>query len=764
MKRYKLENSIVRFLSVFTMIVLFYSRILIASDQDSSSSFALVLSGGGARGLAQIGVLQALHDAGIKPDIVIGTSIGAIVGALYCSGISPDSLQSLALSINWDELFSNTANRKKRFVSQKTEPGNYLMELRFDYNFKPILPRAISYGQSFFDFLAPKLASAQFQAKDIFDSLSIPLRIVATDLLSGQRIVFSRGNLVSAVRASCSVPLAFSPVDFDSMLLVDGGLTTNIPVEYAREQGFKKVIAVDVTSPMWKKEELQNPVKLVDQIITIGLANQKETERSKADILITPILDNYTKTDFKDIDSMISSGYRATQEKMDLIRTVLHDKVFELRRKEPLLPAPGIIEEIEIQGNKRTSARLIRTAAAIDNGDTLTGELIQRSLASVYSSDLFENVNIEMDSLYRARIMVEEKEYWRMRMGVRYDEFHLGEGFIQPAYENLLGMGICAAVHLQYGLRREKYALDFQGNHLLTSNFANHLQLQFYFSKEKIIKREIFWNDTGSDSISLHEKNLRKNGILALLGTQFGKSVLLSGGMRIERFKVQKSDNSVFSDAFGLRSHQSLPYFMLKLNFDTMDKYPFPFWGIKHSFAMGATSRALGSQSDLVKISGSLGRYFTFAKRNTILPQATFCYSNTQLPEVERIYLGGAIPEGRYKDMSIYNYVPFMGLPPMGLSGDILGLFHLEYRLMIRKGLYTQITGDWGYTWERERFQSKTAMNQFIRYAPIGVGIGLSWETILGPVRLSYGQLVNSFRHQGIESDGQLYFSAGHDF
>ena len=97
-----------------------------------------------------------------------------------------------------------------------------------------------------------------------------------------------------------------------------------------------------------------------------------------------------------------------------------------------------------------------------------------------------------MDSLHQARIMVEEKKYWRMRMGIRYDEFHLGEGFIQPAYENLLGLGIVTAIHLQYGLRREKYAIDFQGNHLLTPNFANNLQIQFYISKERIFQREIF--------------------------------------------------------------------------------------------------------------------------------------------------------------------------------------------------------------------------------------------------------------------------------
>ncbi|HON10675.1 MAG TPA: patatin-like phospholipase family protein [Chitinispirillaceae bacterium] len=762
MKKRKLKR--INFL-IFALSILLFPGILFSEQDSVSREFALVLSGGGARGIAQIGVLKALHESGLKPDIIVGTSIGAIIGALYCSGLSPDSLHSLARSIDWNEIFSNSVDRKKRFVSQKSEPGNYLLELRFDYNFKPILPSALSYGQSFFDLLAPILASAQFRAKGDFDKLYIPLRIIATDLLTGDRVVFSKGNIVTAVRASCSVPLAFSPVEIDSVLLVDGGLSTNIPAEYARELGFRKVIAVDVTSPMWKKEDIENPVKLVDQIITIGLANQKKNERSKADVVITPDLDNFIKTEFSAIDSFVAAGYKAAQENMELIRSTLQMEIQATSDKSsPSTPEPPIVKGIQVYGNDRTSTRLIKTAAAIKTGDTLSGELIKSSLASVHASDLFENVNIDMDSLHQARIMVEEKKYWRMRMGIRYDEFHLGEGFIQPAYENLLGLGIVTAIHLQYGLRREKYAIDFQGNHLLTPNFANNLQIQFYISKERIFQREIFKNNTGSDSISLSERSLKKTGILTMVGTQIGRWALLCGGFRIERYKIQQSDRSPFTDVLGLKSHEGLPYFMLRLNFDTMDRYPFPFWGMNHSFSIGATSRALGGDDNLIKFSAAMGRYFTIARRNTLFPQILFSYSNSSLPEVERIYLGGAIPEGRYKEMSVYNYVPFMGLPPMALSGDILGLIHLDYRLMLRKGIYAQVIGDWGYTWQRNDFNGVNALEQFARLAPMGIGVGLSCETILGPIRLAYGRLINSFRHQGIESEGQFYFSAGHDF
>ena len=359
MKRYKLAEAAVRNCKKIMCITLFCILFLPRFSHSSplKPRFALVLSGGGARGLAQIGVLQALEDAGLKPDLVVGTSMGAIIGSLYAAGYSPHYIESLAASIDWDNIFSNKVNRKKRLVSQKAEPGNYLFELRFDYDFKPILPSSISYGQSFYDLLVPKLAYAQFLAKSNFDSLHIPLRIVATNLLSGQKVVFSKGNLVSAIRASCSVPLAFSPVTIDSQLLIDGGLATNIPVGCARDEMADVVLAVDVTSPLWKKSDLENPVKLVDQIISIGIARQKSLEKSKADVMIVPDLEKFNNTDFHSIDSLIRLGYIATQNKVNDIRECLLPFQYQNtpEAQKSALRNYGIVRDIEISGNDQNT-------------------------------------------------------------------------------------------------------------------------------------------------------------------------------------------------------------------------------------------------------------------------------------------------------------------------------------------------------------------------------------------------------------------------
>ena len=421
---------------------------------------------------------------------------------------------------------------------------------------------------------------------------------------------------------------------------------------------------------------------------------------------------------------------------------------------------------LKFQGMTKTQSRIIKTASGLKQGDTLSENMLQKSITSLYSTDLFENANLELDSTQSLHIMVQEKKYWRMRMGVRYDEFHLGEGFIQPAYENLLGLGILASVHLQYGLRREKYALEFQGNQLFTSNLANNVLIQFYISKERIFQREISESniDTIPDFIYLHERALRKTGLLCLLGTQIGKWALLSGGLRVERFKIQQSDRSPFNDAFGLKFNESLPYLMLKLTIDTMDKFPFPTSGVKHFITVGGSGKTMGANSSFLKINGSFGRYYTFGKIHTFFPQIRLCWANSPLPEVEKVYVGGAIPEERYRDMNLYNYIPFMGFKPRALPGDILGLLHLDYRILLRKNFHAQFSADWGYTWEKSNLKKRKMIEEFFKQAPLGIGVGLAYETPLGPVRLCYGQLINDFNRLGIKSDGQLYFSAGHDF
>jgi predicted acylesterase/phospholipase RssA len=825
----------------------------LAGSAAAEPRLAIVLSGGGSRGLAQIGVLKAFEENGIRPDFIVATSMGAVIGGLYSVGYSPDSIATIVKSTAWDEFFQNAARRRYLFVSQKAEPINYLFELRFTPDFLPLLPQSIAHGQSFYDLLAPHVAAPLFHAAMEFDSLPIPLRIVSTDVVSGRCVVFSRGSLATAVRASSSVPLAFAPVAMDSMLLLDGGLISNIPVEKARDAQAACVIAVDVTSPMYQRNDLNNPVRLVSQVIAIGVEKQKSAERLLADVIIRPDLEGCLNTDFNNMDTLINRGYVAALanmgkikqrlagltpvacppgcdsvsvplhcalacsgvrglERLDSVvgglcgsgcskvgrdgllgglRDTLHRRGFafatvavrpEAAGGSEVAIDPGLIRSIHVEGNARTSTRLILSASNLQIGKPLTSKLVARAISSLYATSLFNTVNIEMHPDQTVWIYVEEKEYLRARFGLRFDEYHLGEAYLQPAYENLFGSGISLLLHLQYGLRREKYSLEFLSSPLFSANWANNIRIQGYIARERITKDSLTFqttdyfdtlsreNATRIDTITEHdEMTLRKAGILASLGTQIGHSAMIDGGVRLERFKLNRSDAGAFEDPLGPSFKQGIRYLMVRLTVDDLDRFPFPRKGQKHYITVGGASDVMGGTENFLKIRGSLGYYFTLKRRHTFSPQLQFAWTNKPLHdvEVERVYVGGAMPEEKYPEVGVYNHVPFMGLRPRALNGDILLLAHAAYRFEIVRNFYSIVNVDWGRVYEQPEFTLDRAMwRDFLRQAPLGLGIGLAYGSPVGPLKFSWSKVVSGSAGFGksIRRDNVFYFSAGYDF
>ncbi len=285
----------------------------------------LVLSGGGARGMVHIGVLKALEQHHIPVDLIVGTSIGSLVGGLYAAGYSPDEILSIAQKIDWSSIYRDKPPRTALFLGQKGEQDRYLLNLRLK-NGNPYIPVAISPGQRLFVTLASLILQARYQARNDFDNLRVPFRAVATDLVSGKLVVLKKGNLAEAINASSSIPLLFVPVDYDSMLLVDGGMRSNLPVEVARKEGCDIIIAVDVTSPLRKKDAINAPWEIVDQGTTIMGELERSLERKKADVLIRPDLHGMRSDDYGHLETLVDIGLRATEKQLAKIRTLIRQK------------------------------------------------------------------------------------------------------------------------------------------------------------------------------------------------------------------------------------------------------------------------------------------------------------------------------------------------------------------------------------------------------------------------------------------------------
>ena len=337
---------------------------------------ALVLSGGGARGFAHIGVLKALEENHIPVDLIVGSSIGSAVGGFYAAGYSAEQLINIFHNIDWQNIFTDETYRRNLFWSQKLTPRQHILELRFD-NAVPYIPPALTPGQKVFDIIYSRLLRANFQAANNFDNLKIPFRAVATDLISGKRVVIKDGDLAEAISGSMAVPLLFAPVEWRGMWLADGGIKDNLPVDVALENNADVIIAVDVSSPLRTPEQIKSPWQLADQVTTIMMEEPTKESRQLADVVITPELHDYAAGDFSNLDSLIESGYEATQQKIRAIEDLVKSRMENIWGENVYL---GKVGEVKITGLKRTRV------------DTLTSKLHTQAGYGFYVYDLYKDL------------------------------------------------------------------------------------------------------------------------------------------------------------------------------------------------------------------------------------------------------------------------------------------------------------------------------------------------------------------------------------
>ncbi|MFH2054893.1 MAG: patatin-like phospholipase family protein [bacterium] len=290
----------------------------------------LALSGGGARGLAQIGILDELERAGIDVDLVAGTSMGGIIGGLYAAGLTPAELEAATEEIDWRGLFSDRPSRESQLFTQRAETEGELLSLRFEGR-QPRIPTALSTGQKLMNILETLTQVPAFFSRGDFENLDRPLAIVATDIVAGEKVVFTSGSLASAMRATSGVPLAFTPLETQDRLLLDGGLLDPIPTTEARELGADFVIAVNTTSPLLAKEEISDPIDIANQTTTIMQAPLRREALAAADFVVEPDLKGAKATDFNDVAGLIEQGRRAVRPMIDDLQQALRE--FEITRE-----------------------------------------------------------------------------------------------------------------------------------------------------------------------------------------------------------------------------------------------------------------------------------------------------------------------------------------------------------------------------------------------------------------------------------------------
>lgn len=390
---------------------------------------ALALSGGGARGIAHVGVLKVLEELHVPVHCVVGTSMGAIVGGTYAAGRTIASMEAIVLEADWAEIFRDNPPRREKAVRRKLDDYKPLFGLELGVRDGALaLPFGLIAGvsiESFFrDMAQPAAGIADF------NELPVPFRAMATDLETGAAVVLERGSLAQAMRASMSVPGAIAPVEIDGRLLVDGGLADNLAIDVARALCGDVVIAVNVSTPPLRRKQINSARTVTAQMINfIGLLSVKEQLKSLTprDVLITPPLGDISAADFERAADAIAIGAEATRAMANELRrySVSPEQYAALRGRQLAEARPlGTVDEIRIEGLERTNPAVVRSLVLSEPGQPLTEEMVAADLRRIFGTGDYEAISYRIegsDAGPRAMVIEPTEKSWGpdfLRMGL----------------------------------------------------------------------------------------------------------------------------------------------------------------------------------------------------------------------------------------------------------------------------------------------------------------------------------------------------------
>ena len=298
------------------------------SEPESDDGVALVLAGGGALGFAHVGVIRALEEAGVEVDLVVGTSIGSVVGALYAAGYSATELNEIAKNAQWRSLLFDRPERQRRSSLQRAMQRDYTATIPF-YDERDPSDAGVSQGQRVVEYLDALLEAFPYEIE--FDRLPRRFRAVAADIVTGEEVIFDSGDLKSVVRASMAVPGLFAPIRYQGHYLVDGGLVNNVPVDVARDLGYERIITVRLSRPTRELEDLDSPSSVITQSARMLRQARQVSNLALSSVVIAPDLEDYSSTDFARGEELVELGYRAALGHMDELRALASAKASRRR-------------------------------------------------------------------------------------------------------------------------------------------------------------------------------------------------------------------------------------------------------------------------------------------------------------------------------------------------------------------------------------------------------------------------------------------------
>lgn len=702
--------------------------------REKTPKIGLVLSGGGAKGLAHIGVLKVLDSLGVKVDYIAGTSMGAIIGGLYASGYSGKELDSIFHEIDFDKLINDDLPRASKAFYERDNSEKYAITLPFD-NFKIKLPSALSRGQNTYNLLS-KL-TLHVSNINTFDELPIPFFCIATNIETGKQLLLDKGELTQAIMASGALPSLFQPVTVNGDILIDGGVVNNYPIDELQAKGMDIIIGVDVQDGLLNRDELTSAPDVLIQINNFKTIQAMKTKVKKTDVYIQPNIKNFNVVSFNQGDEIITAGEFAALSKLNILRELSLKDIKPSQKVTPKTIDSLVINRIDLEGNQKYTRAYVLGKLKFKKNEKISYYTFNKGINNLVATNNFDSFQYKLNKTKDKEgydlvaKLKETKNTTFLKLGIHYDDLYKSAALINVTKKRLF-------------FNDDVASLDFVLGDNVRYNFEYLIDKGFYLSIGLSSRYNTF-NKNISAQLLLEESEISTRGINKIeaelqdqtnqfyLQTLFRKDFALSLGLEHKRLEIKSETLSTVNpdDEFLFENTDYLSIFG-SLKLDTYDNKYFPKNGIyfngdlhmylyasrfNESFENFSIAKAdIGyafSTSDKLAFNLQTGGGFKFGDKST---------------QTLDFALGG------YGNNLINNFIPFIGYDFISLTGNsyVKASAILDYEVF--KKHHISFEANWANI-DDDIFESG---EWFTLPDYRGYGLGYAFDTFVGPIQIKY--------------------------
>jgi NTE family protein len=706
----------------------------------------LVLSGGGAKGFAHIGVLKVLEEAGVKVDYIAGTSMGAVIGGLYASGYSATQIDSIFYNTDFDELLQDYIPRSSKSFYEKRNDQMYALTLPFD-KLKIGVPIALSKGMYNYNLLS-KLTHKVRHIRD-FNKLTIPFLCIATDIEKGEQVILKEGYLAQAMLASSAFPSLFSPVEIDGKLLIDGGVVNNYPVEEIRKMGADIVIGVDVQDDLKDRNSLKDATRILVQITNLDMIKIMKDKQKLTDIYIKPQVSDYGVISFNEGQKIVKKGEEATfgvyQQLKKLADTTIVYKLNEVKVKKDFLQ----VKSISINKLDNYTRAYVLGKLRFNNGKKITYEDLKTGINNINATQNFSRISYTLERK-------ENEDELKLSLTENPTKTFLKFGL---HYDGLYKSAVLANITQKKSLFKNDVAsLDLGLGDNIRYNFDYYIDNGFYWSFGIKSRFNTFNKNVTTDfrngellsQLGLNTINIDFSDLTnqVYLQTVFIQKFLIGAGIEHKLLRIKSDNLGNINPTFEKSSYLSVFGYM---TYDSFDNKLFPkkgwmFNGDINSFLLSSDYTNEFNRFTIAK--GEIGVVKSINKKLTVKVQSEIGFSigEDSVPFFDFV-LGG------YGFNTVNNFKPFYGYDFLSIAGDsyFKSCFTLDYEFLKKNHFnfaanYANVQDG---LFENGNWLSKPTYN--------GYAIGYALESIIGPIEIKYSWSPELNR-------GYAYFTVGFAF